>query len=92
MRHTLPLGTIVVSPLARQELARVGQDPMAYVCRHARGDWGSALSVYEMAANDNSFENGGGILSAYYYTRWEVLWVITQGDRMTTMVLLPQEY
>lgn len=92
MRHTLPLGGIVVTRAAQIELERAGQDPMWYVCMHARGDWGQALTTDEMGANDDAAETGGRILSAHYYTRWEVVWVITEADRSVTTVLLPDEY
>ena len=100
MRHTLPLGQIVVTPRAQEALRKVGQDPMAYVCRHARGDWGKALTASEIMENDDAVENGGQVLSAYYYRRSQVLWmeteaevwVITDEDRSKTTVLLPEEY
>ncbi len=100
MRHTIPLGQIVVTPKAQEALRRVGQDPMAYVCRHARGDWGQALTTSEMGENDDAVANGGQVLSAYYYKRSQMLWletaaevwVITEADRSKTTVLLPEEY
>ena len=92
MRHAIPLGKVVVTPCAREELAQNDQDPMWYVCRHARGEWGSALTPDEMEANDVAVEHGGRLLSAYYYRRWEPVWVITEADRSRTTVLLPEEY
>jgi hypothetical protein len=43
-------------------------------------------------ANDEGLENGGRLLSAYRTTLGERIWVITEGDRSVTTLLLPDEY
>jgi hypothetical protein len=37
----LPLERIVATPGALKLLAEAGEDPLAYVSRHASGDWGN---------------------------------------------------
>ena len=42
--------------------------------------------------NETSVEGGFRILSAYKTSKGVKLWVITEADRSSTCVLLPEEY
>lgn len=67
--------------------------------RHMRGDWGNVCDE-DAAANDRALEEGGRILSAYAIDPDKpckgyganVFWIITEGDRSATTLLLPEEY
>jgi hypothetical protein len=66
-----------------------------YLCRHQSGDWGD-LDHEDKQANDQALEEGTRIFSAYHFQpsadlRIE-LWVITEADRSSTTILLPEEY
>jgi hypothetical protein len=58
--------------------------------RHASGDWGEVPSE-DAQENELSLKNGWRIMSVYPVGAGKV-WVITEADRATTTVLLPEEY
>lgn len=59
--------------------------------RHARSDWGD-LDDEDRRANDRALQEGTRLLSAYHSTHGTKFWIITEGDRSVTTVLLPDEY
>jgi hypothetical protein len=65
--------------------------PAAFIDRHARGDWGE-VSGDDWNLNDEAIENGDRLLSAYRTSKGERLWIITERDRSSTCLLLPDEY
>lgn len=87
----LPLGQVVATPGALAAIERAGQGPLAFLHRHASGDWG-IVGEADKAANDRALRRGERILSAYRTATGEKLWVITEHDRSTTTILLPDEY
>jgi len=85
------LGKVVGTPGALRALAANGQTPAEFLDRHVRGDWGQ---VAEDGArlNDEAIFHGGRILSIYAMASGEPLWIITAANRLSTCVLLPDEY
>ena len=63
---------------------------MLLVARHIRGDWGD-LCAEDVAANEAAIASGGRILSAYTLAHGARVWVITEADRASTAILLPEE-
>lgn len=67
------------------------------VARHRSGDWGDVCKD-DKIANDKALLSGARILSAYHLPvrvpgqAPEKLWVITEADRSSTTILLPEEY
>jgi hypothetical protein len=59
--------------------------------RHANGDWG-CLDEEDRRANDNALIDGARILSAYCSRDHVKFWIITEADRSTTTILLPDDY
>lgn len=61
--------------------------------RHMTGDWGN-LSEQDRKTNDESVKQGNRMLSAYISSdsNFKKIWIITEGDRSVTTVLLPEEY
>ncbi len=59
--------------------------------RHANGDWGD-LSPDDRRANKQALENGDRVFSVYNLLSGVKLWVITEADRSSTTILLPEEY
>ena len=59
--------------------------------RHAGGDWGD-VSKKDWKSNDESLNDESRILSAYYTDDGVKFWIITEADRSSTTVLLPDEY
>lgn len=86
-----PLGQVVATPGALQELERAGQSPADFLTRHVAGQWGN-LDDEDKATNEEALKFGGRILSAYSLSTEVTIWVITEADRSSTCVLLPSEY
>ena len=85
------LGHIVATPGALDALRRIGKRASVYLDRHARGDWGD-VPPEDAAENEISIQQGLRILSAYRLSDGEKIWIITEADRTSTCVLLPDEY
>lgn len=86
-----PLGQIVATPGALEALNEARQSPVEFLARHARGDWGEVCAE-DKALNDEAVKDGSRILSAYRTKVGVKLWVITEADRSSTCILLPDEY
>lgn len=89
-RHLVTTGHVVATPGV---LAIVGAFPIEYMlARHVRGDWGD-VSAADWAANDAAWDNDDErILSVYSLPNGVEVWIITEADRSSTCVLLPEEY
>ena len=64
---------------------------LPYLRRHVWGDWGD-VSVEDARANEAALREDARIFSAYGLATGERLWIITEADRSSTTVLLPDEY
>lgn len=85
------LGAIVATPGALAELNKAGENPAKYLARHQSGDWG-IVPPEDAAENELSLRQGFRILSAYKLRTGQKLWIITEADRSSTTILLPEEY
>jgi hypothetical protein len=85
------LGPVVGTPGAVGALQEAGENPATLLFRHVTGDWGE-LDEHDRQENEFSVANGLRILSAYMLTTGTRLWVITEGNRSSTTILLPSEY
>lgn len=86
-----PLGQVVATPGALAALAKAGQGPQDFLTRHVSGEWGD-LSEEDRRENQISLERGFRLLSSYRTNAGEKLWIITEADRASTCILLPEEY
>ena len=87
-----PLGQIVATPGALQVLEQSGQSPNVFLDRHVQGDWGEVCEE-DRLLNGQSVLDGSRILSAYRTLKDSTkVWVITEADRSSTCILLPEEY
>lgn len=59
--------------------------------RHTSGDWGE-VDKSDSNENDLSLREGFRILSAFRDPKGTAFWIITEADRSSTTVLLPEEY
>lgn len=84
-----PLGSVVATPGALEALGAT--DILKGLLRHADGDWGD-LDPHDRRENDLSLESGWRLLSAYTAVDSTRFWIITEADRSSTCVLLPDEY
>ena len=86
------LGQTVATPGALEALEESGQNPSDFLSRHVQGDWG-ILDDEDKQLNDQALIDGSRILSAYTTDKGNTkLWVITEADRSSTCLLLPEEY
>ena len=85
------LGQFVATPGALVALEKSGQSPTEFLERHVKGDRGE-LSEDDRKENQLSVEKGFRILSSYKTHAGARLWVITEGSRCHTTILLPEEY
>ena len=83
------LGRKAITPGANAQLHPI--EILRALDRHPRGDWG-ALCTQDRYANGAAVENGTRLLSAYHSTKGVRFWIITEADRSSTTVLLPEEY
>ena len=87
-----PLGRIVATPGTLSLLADADANPAGLLERHRRGDWGEVPPA-GARENDLSVRTGLCVLSSYRVgDRGERIWVITEAERSSTCLLLPQEY
>ena len=91
MDRRFSLGQVVSTPGALDALARAGQDPWPFIGRHVAGDWGE-LDEHDRAENELSVKEGFRILSVYTLSDGTKIWIITEADRSSTAILLPEEY
>lgn len=100
MPNGFPLGRVLITPAALTALeidAPAGAPPhpaslaLPYLLRHARGEWGN-LTAEDRAANDRALIVGARLLSAYHTPGGTKLWIITEADRSSTTILLPEDY
>ena len=91
MTPRFSLGQIVATPGALAALGRAGDTPASLLRRHVSGDWGG-LDAKDRAENERSVVAGFRLLPAYQLSDGTRIWVITEADRSSTCILLPQEY
>ena len=88
-----PLGSIVATLGALALLTDAGVNPVELLRRHRHGDWGE---VPDEDARENELSMGRGfrVLSSYRVgtNKRERIWIITEADRSSTCLLLPEEY
>ncbi len=73
-------------------LEKQGFHPGTLLQRHESGDWGEVGTV-DKQLNDDAVDLESRILSVYYVPDSENrVWVITEADRSSTCILLPNEY
>ena len=85
------LGQVVATPSAIDLLRSLALNPLIFLGRHAMGDWGN-LDDHDRQCNRDALKHGLRLLSSYQLTRSDRLWIITEADRSSTTLLLPQEY
>ena len=86
-----PLGDLVATPGALSVLEKNGIVPMRLIARHMRGDWGD-VPPDDAAANTDALRIGARVLSSYSLPDCARIWIITEADRSSTTLLLPDEY
>lgn len=91
VRRTVPLGRVVATPGALQAFALAAENYFLCLARHANGDWGD-IHPDDAKANDEALRRGTRLISAYTLQGGTRVWIITEADRSSTCILLPEEY
>jgi hypothetical protein len=91
VRRLFSLGQTVATPGALEALEEAGQSPAVFLDRHVTGDWGDC-DKEDAAANDRAVKEGSRVFSVYRTQKGVKIWVITEADRSSTCILLPDEY
>jgi len=84
------LGHVVCTPAALEFCTAQNIDMIKLIRRHAAGDFGD-LSVSDAEANVQALQHDLRVFSSYVFAG-EKVWVITEADRTSTCVLLPEDY
>ncbi len=91
MPRLFDLGQVVATPGCLAAFEATGQIPAHFIERHHSGDWGE-LSAFDATQNVESLAQGLRLLSAYRLADRTRIWIITEADRSSTCLLLPEEY
>lgn len=83
------LGAVFGTPGVFEVLT--GSAVLSLLCRHAAGDWGD-MSEDDVKANNEALADGDGRLFSSYKRDGRKIWIITEADRASTTILLPEEY
>lgn len=83
------LGRLCITPNAATAVP--ADEVLKAVARHAAADWGT-LDEHDWQENDRALRNEGRLFSAYQSSAGLKFWVITEGDRHLTTVMLPEDY
>jgi len=82
-------GQILITTNAQQLLRE--SDVQQALHRHLAGDWGDC-EPEDAAANEDALLQGERLLSVYHTAEQVRFWVITEADRSSITVLLPDDY
>ena len=85
------LGRVGATPGALRVLEKAEQAPDVFLDRHVNGDWGD-VPEEDKQENELSVEQGLRILSAYTTSAGDRIWILTEADRSSTIIMLPEEY
>lgn len=89
-RLLFPIGALIFSQ-GVDRLMREGRlDPMPYLQRHIRGDWGDVTDD-KWQENNAALTSGEPLNSLYIVTRELTIRIFTEADRSATQVMLPSE-
>lgn len=86
-----PLGQMLATPGALELLETHQLLPLSFIQRHVSGDWGD-ICAEDRQSNADALQHGYRLMSVYAITPSDKLWIITEADRSSTTLLLPQEY
>lgn len=85
------MGHLGATPGAISALLSRGLNPNEFLSRHVAGDW-REMEAEDQETNQRALRVGARVFSAYKFGENKKLWVITEADRSSTLILLPNEY
>ena|SRR3712207_6312921 len=90
-RPLFSLGEVVITPGALAAFVAAGAYITPYLAQHQQGRWGT-LDPEDIRANEHTLKVGARLFSAYHLSDGTIIWMITESDRSSTCVLLPDDY
>jgi hypothetical protein len=90
-RPLFELGKTIATPAALEAMQAADINPSDLLKRHVTGDYGDICDE-DGGLNDIAIKEGTRILSVYKVTDELTIWIITEADRSSTCMLLPDEY
>jgi hypothetical protein len=88
-RLLFSLGRTVITSNAQGTLHP--EDAIRALARHSDGDWGDVCED-DRQSNEQALKQGSRLLSVYTDQLGTKFWIITEADRSSTTVLLPEDY
>lgn len=85
------LGQVVATRGAFNTMNELGISANELILRHITGDWGD-LCHEDRQQNTVAIESGMRVFSCYLINTEIKIWIITEADRSSTTLLLPEEY
>jgi hypothetical protein len=85
------VGVVVATPGVLEVLGDLEVSPSELLERHASGDWGE-VPPEDARENEYSLKYGFRVVSSYPLPGGAKVWIITEADRSSTCILLPEEY
>lgn len=85
------LGQVVITKNAKGTFDELEQNPIVYLERHAKGDWGN-LGEDDKQSNNEAIGEGLRLLSKYNLSNGEAIYIITEADRSITTIMLTEDY
>ena len=85
------LGRVVVTRMALEFCDEHSISIDTMLARHQRGDWGDYMDAVDRRANDDAVKYDDRVISSYVFDQGRV-WIITEADRSSTCILLPEDY
>jgi hypothetical protein len=83
------IGRIVTTPHALETLSE--DDIHQGIARHQAGDWGDVTEAHRRV-NESALIEGARLWSVYCSAKGLKFWIITEADRSSTCVLMPEDY
>jgi hypothetical protein len=83
------LGVIVMSSDVANEVGRATIRDA--INRHAKGDWGEVCKE-AWEENELAIIKGRRLLSSYRNDEGKRFWILTEADRTSTTVMIPEDY
>jgi len=84
------LGRTLATPDALLKLTEMNINPSTLLSRHIYGDW-QDMDADDQEANREAVNQEARVFSAFVFGEVK-FWVITEADRSSTTILLPEEY
>jgi hypothetical protein len=79
-------GKVVATPGALAALEASGESLFDYLDRHLSGDWGDVVAE-DAQENELSLKHGRRLLSAYTLKNGTKIWVITEADCSSSLIV-----